>query len=59
MTLSSDGLATLLSCELAGSTVYPVEMWKLFIQKFAGVLEDALSKDSIEVGHTPVIWKSR
>ncbi|KAI7811186.1 hypothetical protein IRJ41_011471 [Triplophysa rosa] len=46
MTLSSGDLATLLSCELAGSTLYAVEMWKLFFQKSSGVLGDALSENS-------------
>ncbi|KAA0721635.1 hypothetical protein E1301_Tti021717 [Triplophysa tibetana] len=46
MTLSSGNLSTLLSCKLAGSTPYAVEMWKLLFQKSAGVLEAALSENS-------------
>lgn len=56
MTLSSGNLSTLLSCTLAGSTPYAVEMWKLLFQKTAGVLEAALSENSNRVGHTPAFW---
>ncbi|XP_051994003.1 uncharacterized protein LOC127651975 [Xyrauchen texanus] len=44
--LSSDQLATLLTCELPSSASDSAEMWKLFFQKVAGVLENALSEYS-------------
>ncbi|XP_051764956.1 uncharacterized protein LOC127520644 [Ctenopharyngodon idella] len=45
-TLSSDELFTLLTCKAAIGTSNGTETWKLFFQKVAGVLEDALSKYS-------------
>lgn len=52
-TLSSDELFTLLTCKAAIGTSNGTETWKLFFQKVAGVLEDALSKYSNKVGDSP------
>ncbi|XP_016308247.1 uncharacterized protein LOC107662685 [Sinocyclocheilus anshuiensis] len=46
--LSSGNLVTLLTCEAQSGTISSAETWKLFFQKVAGVLEDALSEYSIK-----------
>lgn len=51
--LSSDDIVTLLTCKAPSGTSVSTETWKLFFQKVAGVLEDALSKFSNKVGDTP------
>nr|XP_055059956.1 uncharacterized protein LOC129443790 [Misgurnus anguillicaudatus] len=47
-TLSPHQLAALLACKPASGAPYGAEVWKLFVQKFEGVLEDALSENSIK-----------
>ncbi|KAF4075579.1 hypothetical protein AMELA_G00235980, partial [Ameiurus melas] len=44
--LSSDDLATLLTCTLERSVTYSKEAWMLFFQNFAGPLGEALDKFS-------------
>jgi len=44
--LSSDDVFTLLTCKAPSGTSVSTETWKLFFQKVAGVLEEALSKFS-------------
>lgn len=57
--LSSDDLVTLLSCEAPNSTTSSAETWKLFFQKVAGVLEEALSAYSNKVSEAPAFWDKR
>ncbi|XP_053092651.1 uncharacterized protein LOC117597906 [Pangasianodon hypophthalmus] len=44
--LSSDDLATLLTCKLTSSLNYSKETWKLFFQNFCGPLDDVLDRFS-------------
>ncbi|XP_053085989.1 uncharacterized protein LOC128317555 [Pangasianodon hypophthalmus] len=44
--LSSDDLATLLTCKLPSSLNYSKETWKLFFQNFPGPLDDVLDRFS-------------
>ncbi|KAF5887658.1 mesothelin-like protein [Clarias magur] len=45
--LTSDYLATLLTCELSSSMTYSKEAWRRFLQNFAGPLDEALDRFSI------------
>ncbi|KAM9454118.1 uncharacterized protein Hap1MRO34_020033 [Clarias gariepinus] len=45
--LTSDDLATLLTCELSSSVIYSKEAWRRFFQNFAGPLDEALDRFSI------------
>lgn len=47
--LSADSLVTLLECKLPNSNSYPIETWKAFFAKVAGVLDEALVRYSDKV----------
>ena len=51
--LSSDEISTLLTCKTPSGMSASTATWKLFFQKAAGALDDALSKLNNKVGHNP------
>lgn len=47
--LSTNDLVTLLTCKMSSGEVYSTETWKLFLQTFAGSIDEALNQFSNEV----------